>query len=1193
MGAAAAAWLLVVTVRDGWGGADPVASVFGAVAGLAALASSLAVQSGRAQQARALPPRAPALEDWVLPRSELEAAVAAVCRQDHGSAVALTTALKGAGGFGKTTLARLVSNHPHVLRHFGAHVYFVTIGRDVRGRAAVAAKVAAVTHAVTGDSLAVSQDSDPLQMGEHLGDLLSRRPRTLLVLDDVWTAEQLAPFLRGAAKRCVRLVTTRNPDALPQHAVRITVDRMSPAQARGVLCHGLGDSLSASVVDELVRATGCWPLLLRMVNQFILTLTATGITGTEAAEQIRLRLQTWGPTGADGGAPLDLDDPQRRNEAVRASIQAATTLLPADSDARFTELGIFAEDEHVPLRLVTLLWRATAGLDEAKARHLCKQMADLSLLAIDTATDGGAVVLHDVIRDYLRIELGDRLAAVNAAFLDALAADVPVCAATGANPAPDREWWQTGDAYLLDHLIGHFIEAGRREEAEHVAGDLRWVRRRLRQRGPTAPALDLETIGTPTARTLAADLIRAAHLLAPTDLRHCWDAVLRSRLHALPHWGEQALALPLAPPVLIDRWPPPDLPHPALRRTLTGHTMPVTSVAVSPDGTWLATASSDETLRIWDASTGHERLVVSLTATVTSVAISPDGTWFATAGTDGTARIRDAITGHERLACTGHTGSLASVAISPDGTWFATAGHDHTARIWDAVTGHERLVCTGHTGSLASVAISPDGTWFATAGYDHTARIWDAATGHERSVLEGHSDAVMEVAISPGGAWLATAGYNSSIHLWDAAAGRRLHALVTHHDSVWSVAASPDASWLVACHGSGAVHLWDTATRADPIALTGHRDLVLEAAFGPDGAWIATASHDNTVRIWDVVDVSARYIAAGHTERVWSAAISSDRTWLATASSDDTARIWNTATGQEIHTLVGHTGSVWSVDVSRDGTWLATAGSDDTARIWNTATGQEIHTLVGHTDSVWSVAVSPDGTWLATSSEDGTTRIWDAGTGACLHTLDDVDSVGRVAIDPRGAWLATASSDTVTLWDAATGRKRHTLAGHARLVVQVEISPDGRWLATASHDQTVRMWDAATGREIHTLAGHRKSVSSVAISPDGTWLATAGDDHTARIWDAATGRELHTLTGHTNRVSSVAISPDGTWLATTSDDNTVRVWNVRTGSPTAMTRTDGGLRTASWGATPHALFIGGEAGLYGYEFRPGEGPREG
>jgi len=116
------------------------------------------------------------------------------------------------------------------------------------------------------------------------------------------------------------------------------------------------------------------------------------------------------------------------------------------------------------------------------------------------------------------------------------------------------------------------------------------------------------------------------------------------------------------------------------------------------------------------------------------VAVSPDGTWLASTGFDGTVRIWDTSTGQTRHTLTGHTGMVDGVAVSPDGTWLASTGFDGTVRIWDTSTGQTRHTLTGHTSAVRGVAVSPDGTWLASTGDDQTVRIWEARTGDQQDL---------------------------------------------------------------------------------------------------------------------------------------------------------------------------------------------------------------------------------------------------------------------------------------------------------------------------------------------------------------------------------------------------------------------------------------------------------------------------
>jgi hypothetical protein len=151
-----------------------------------------------------------------------------------GGSAAVTTGLYGAGGFGKTTLARQVCWSRLVQRRFTGGAFEVLIGDQVTA-ADLAAKIGDLIRTL-GDDL--SPSSDPDQAGRYLGEVLRRRRgRVLLLIDDVWRADQLRPFLHGG-DRCTVLVTTRRPSVLPDEVrqTSVRVDQMTIDEARVALC---------------------------------------------------------------------------------------------------------------------------------------------------------------------------------------------------------------------------------------------------------------------------------------------------------------------------------------------------------------------------------------------------------------------------------------------------------------------------------------------------------------------------------------------------------------------------------------------------------------------------------------------------------------------------------------------------------------------------------------------------------------------------------------------------------------------------------------------------------------------------------------------------------------------------------------------------------------------------------------------
>ena len=1155
VGLAACAFLVAVVVGQGLVRASLWAAVLGGLAGV--VAAVTAVWAVVPRPSKVLLPSELEVPEWVVERPGEMTAVVAALVGGRGGTVGITTGLYGAGGFGKTTLAQMVCADGRVRRRFGGRVYLVTVGRDVRGAAAVAAKVNDVIKLVGGEDVTATF-TDPELAGRRLGSLLDAGPRRLLVLDDVWEPGQLAPFAEGG-RRCARLVTTRVPGLLAGRGTAVRVDQMSPEQARALLTSGL-PPLDPAVVQGLLAVTGRWPLLVRLVSKILADYARMAPDVSAKGAVLLERLRAGGPAVVDdllgdAGRGLDVGKPQERALAVRATIGASTSLLDRQDAERFAELGVFAEDEAIPFGLVARLWRATAGLDDLQTAQVCKRLVQLAL--VSDAGPGGGITLHDVVRDFLRAELGQRLAGLNEMLLDAVAAGLPAAAASPLDAAAGRPvrvaWWDLGraDRYLWDHLIEHLLEAGRLAEADALAGDLRWVEARLERFGPAAPAADLSVVGSPRTARLGAALARVAHLLAPTEPAEAVVDVLHSRVADDPDWGAQVTALrPIGPrPRLVNRWPLPDLPDSALRRVLTGHTGSVGAVAVAPDGSWLASGGDDDgTVRIWDAATGQARATLKgHTLAVTAVAVAPDGSWLASGGGDRRVRIWDAATGQARTTLKGHAGPVEAVAVAPDGSWLASGSWDGTVRIWDVATGQARATLKGHTALVGAVAVAPDGSWLASGGDDGTVRIWDVATGQARATLEGHTDQVTAVAVAPDGSWLASGSWDGTVRIWDAATGQ---------------------------------------ARA---TLEGRTGPVGAVAVAPDGSWLASGSWDRTVRIWDAATGQARATLEGRTGPVGAVAVAPDGSWLAAGDDDGTVRIWDAATGQARATLESRTGPVEAVAVAPDGSWLAAGDDDGTVRIWDAATGQARTTLKGHSERVTAVAVAPDGSWLASGSRDGTVRIWDAATGQARTTLKGhTGPVTAVAVAPDGSWLASGGDDRrVRIWDAATGQARTTLEGRTDQVTAVAVAPDGSWLASGSWDGTVRIWDAATGQARTTLKAHtgwpRRVAVAVAVAPDGSWLASGGDDGTVRIWDAATGQARTTMKGRTGPVGAVAVAPDGSWLASGGRDGTVRIWDAATGQARALMRVDNGINACAWVGTS-GLAVGGPAGLYLFDF---------
>jgi len=579
---------------------------------------------------------------------------------------------------------------------------------------------------------------------------------------------------------------------------------------------------------------------------------------------------------------------------------------------------------------------------------------------------------------------------------------------------------------------------------------------------------------------------------------------------------------------------------------LSGHTDIVYSVAFSPNGKQIVTASADNSIRLWDAATARQTAIFRGSERwFASARFSPDGRRVVAASYDGTARVWDLRTFRQVAVMRGHAEFVLSAAFSPDGRRVVTASEDGTARIWDADTGRQLAILHGHTGAVWSAAFSNDGMRIVTASDDKTARIWDAQAAREIGVLRGHQGAVQSAAFSPDDKSIVTASADSTARIWNTATAQQIEVLRGHEDTVKSAVFSADGTRIVTASRDRTARIWDALTAREIATLRGHDRAVGEAMFSPDGTRIVTASNDGTARIWDARTGSGTASMYGHDNDVESAVFSPDGKFIATASYDTTARIWDAETLREIAVLRGQNESVQSIVFSPDGKRILTE-SGASASTWDTRTAKVI-AVVGTGDvALESATFSPDGERIATASDNETATIWDANTSRRLSVLRGHGGmVASVAFSPNGNRIVTASEDdTARVWNARTSRTLGILRGHDSGVTGATFSPDGREIVTASWDKTARVWDATTFRLIMVLRGHEAELESAEFSPDGTKVVTASLDKTARFWNPSTGRMIAILRGHRDALDDAAFSPDGRHVVTASNDYTARIWNV-------------------------------------------------
>ena len=636
------------------------------------------------------------------------------------------------------------------------------------------------------------------------------------------------------------------------------------------------------------------------------------------------------------------------------------------------------------------------------------------------------------------------------------------------------------------------------------------------------------------------------------------------------------------------------------------HVGPITCIAVSPDGTRIATASGGQhapfEAKVWDARTGAflfelkglPEKVQGVNTPVVSVAFSADSKRIVTGRGDKTARLWDATTGALQLELKDHTGEVMSAAFSPDGKQVATAHDGGNLKVWDARTGAVHLDLKAHKNRVARVVYSPDGSRIVTGSYDRAVRVWDAKSGERLLDAKGVMNIESTVAISPDGTRIIVGGDEGEARVIDARTGAILLVLQGRSvlkqsysmgtAGVLSAAFSPDGSRIVTGGGvnmSGDASVWDARTGAELLELKGHAGKIYSVSFSADGMRIVTGSGDGTAKVWDARTGTPRLELDGITGAVQCVSLSRDGTQIVAgggrANNLGHATIWDARTGEPKLELKGFKGSISSAAISPDGTRIVTGGGEyelpGQATVWDARTGTALFELKGLKEGVTSVAFSPDGSRIATGGGDADqnqgneAKVWDARTGALLLDLTQPNMDGGYAIGTRvavafspdskriivgGARSMNDLGDDVRIWDVTTGeRQLESKTGHGG-VRSVAFSPDGTRFVTGGIDSTAKVFDARTGSLQLDLKGHTGDVNSVAFSPDPGApgrIVTGSGDRTVRVWDARTGTTLAELKGHTGPVTSVTFSMDGMRIVTGGGrmNGEVFAWDARIG----------------------------------------------
>lgn len=285
---------------------------------------------------------------------------------------------------------------------------------------------------------------------------------------------------------------------------------------------------------------------------------------------------------------------------------------------------------------------------------------------------------------------------------------------------------------------------------------------------------------------------------------------------------------------------------------------PITALAFSPDGKWLA-AGGYRVIRLLDAASGRtERVISGLIDQVQALAWSGDGRTLAAAGgipgQAGEVALFQTQNWQMLLKLTGHTEVVYAVAWKPGGGEIATGSLDKTARIWNPLTGQCTHVIKDHAEAVFGIAYSPNGKLLATGSGDRSAKLFDTGSWKRVVVLTAHTDAVTRVAFNASGSLLATSGADRQVRIWTVKPGTidNPERTLDEGDGINDCVFSPDGSLLVWGASNHKVKVFNGEGKQQQCEMDQPQDWVYSVAVGRDNRTLAAGTQDGRLYFWDV-----------------------------------------------------------------------------------------------------------------------------------------------------------------------------------------------------------------------------------------------------------------------------------------------------------------------------------------------------
>lgn len=617
---------------------------------------------------------------------------------------------------------------------------------------------------------------------------------------------------------------------------------------------------------------------------------------------------------------------------------------------------------------------------------------------------------------------------------------------------------------------------------------------------------------------------------------------------------------------------------------------------------------TNDGLYFYDSSDLSLKYFLDAKGPVSAIATSDDGTWIATGDLNGNAAIWNVKDGSEIARFEGLSGTPVSLDFSPDKSKLASASGNNVY-VWDLIK-KTLLFVKKHDLPVNKVLFSHDGKYVISAGDDYQIMFYDVSSG-DFSKKYSANQKINDFSISPDNSTMVLALNDASIEIRSYNDGNLINSGINDPEIKDPYKFSkflPINSLITIGSGNGIVQIrningnkiWELPQKENKIIS------LRSLATSIDGTRIATLSEDNVVTVWNLsertmvaskdlsfvpipnttTDNSTRMIfsfpalpviqgteipkATKNLDATNIKEISELARWGNPLISDisfvDNSRMIMAATSAGIYFyettdlspkyFFDTTGWLTAFSLSQDGAWVATGDKNGNLAVWNLSDGKQIALIEGQSPEIISVAISPDKTLLASVAENKIISIWDIGTQKLKFSLSKhlhAFRVNKLLFSPDGKYVVSGGDDfKLKLWDVNTGELFREYSADKK-INDLSISPDGKLVALALNNSKIEIlnFDGDQNRKLFEAPNKIvDSFTSIKFLPSNSLLVSGSENGIVRIWNIngtivweSSGQNMDGSPINQSTIKSIALSDDGSKIATLSIDNSINVWD--------------------------------------------------